>query len=671
MKNIKNIFKLFFLLTLVVFTSCDQNDYIAPEDFTDLSINMTSGASSARETEVNRFFSFMDMSAGAEHQEWRIPKGNFFLEGPIPNNLTNHDDYIINAGDTVSTDRTVHVLFKKGDTATAIQYYGVFRDSTSFRYPAYWDSTISENVEDTIKTIKVGNKWIAEHTFFLDVYDTVVAAPELRLMDGTIIDHVNTESMTFTFGDTLVFEDISNFLPENNARPDESRWRFHTLEENEDDWTYYAVDQQTRDGDMEKRLIDEQPLTRLGSFRPQLTATRARTERLKQSTDTYEVPMIVNIVPLTENLELVTTAPVVESDDDRILIPINYRLLVPTENVAIDFTVKIDGAEKEIASAAISNGNLNGERIGIIALTLATPLVPTDANKVVTVSYNGANVLSLDERPLQAFTDAAVTVYVPTPVVQQGEVTESSDDLILIKFDQEIDPATITASSNPTDGFVVTLNGNPFPINEISVDATDPKILKLKMNDKLYQNDVVTVEFTGANEIKSAGEGTLTVFAAKTVKPYFNYLISGDEGAMDDTLGDFWNIPTDNEGSITYGADPTDASNSVLSMVAAGTERLRILSGMVDFEAGKTYTLKYKQYVDGAMAGTGDKMWLWAPKIALTPNTSYATKDAWYEVTKTVTIADTNTNYLRIQINPGAGTVYFDDFVLYESSIRE
>ena len=144
MKNINKLIKTMFSLSLLtlLFISCDDDEYVAPGSFTDLSITWTSGASSARESEVNRFFSFSDISAGAEYSEWRIPSNAFFLQGPIPNNLDNHDAYIVNPGDTVSSEKTVHVLWKKGDSLTEVKYYGIFNDSTSFRFNLYYDTEL-------------------------------------------------------------------------------------------------------------------------------------------------------------------------------------------------------------------------------------------------------------------------------------------------------------------------------------------------------------------------------------------------------------------------------------------------------------------------------------------------------------------------------------------------
>lgn len=296
MNKAKNIIKALVLPVLVVLIGCSEDEYVVPGEFTDLSITWSSGAAAVRESQVNQFFSFMDMSAGATHQEWRIPKSAFFLQGPIPNNLESHDEYIIDMDDTVSTDRTVHVLWTKGDTATQVGYYATFRDSTSFVFNAYWDSDLGTQVEDTIKTEFVGGEWVAEYSFILDVYDTVVAVPQIRHLDGTVVDHENTESITLTVGDQLEVEDLSAFLEDNNARPDYTKWRAHTFEGDEDNWEYYELATQTRDGDFEKKVVDVVTFNRAGQFKIELTARRERTDNLKQSEDIIDLPITINVV---------------------------------------------------------------------------------------------------------------------------------------------------------------------------------------------------------------------------------------------------------------------------------------------------------------------------------------------------------------------------------------
>jgi len=113
----------------LLFVACD-NDFEAPsEEISDLFIVLSSGPSTLREAQVDNFFSFSDVSQGAMSREWTIPEDAFFLRGPIPNNLPKHDDFIVNPGETVSSDKTINILFKKGNSNTTIGYRAIFRVS--------------------------------------------------------------------------------------------------------------------------------------------------------------------------------------------------------------------------------------------------------------------------------------------------------------------------------------------------------------------------------------------------------------------------------------------------------------------------------------------------------------------------------------------------------------
>ncbi|KAA5824792.1 hypothetical protein FPF71_08915 [Algibacter amylolyticus] len=291
-----NILKILFLLPIILITSCNEDDYETPPSFTDLFITMSSGANEVRDSEVNQFFSFSDISAGALVTEWTIPDNSFFLEGPIPNNLPHHDSYIKEPVTNTSNEKTVSVLFKKGNSDTRIKYYGEFADSTSYRYNVF-DVETNTSIEDTIATVNIDGKWIAEHEFSIDVYDTVVAKPEIRYLNETIIDYENTSVVTLNVGDKLIIEDQSNFVENNNARPHFTTWKVLTNEENEED--RITIDSQSldREGDFEKKVIDTITFNTIGDYKIELLSRRSRTETLNESSDTFIIPTTFNVEP--------------------------------------------------------------------------------------------------------------------------------------------------------------------------------------------------------------------------------------------------------------------------------------------------------------------------------------------------------------------------------------
>lgn len=284
---------LFLSVLVLVLSSCDK-EYVAPPSFVDLSITWTSDAS-GKESEVNQFYSFSDLSAGVETTEWTIPDNAFFLRGPIPNNLENHDAYIINPGTTTSNDKTVSVLWTKGDTAAVVKYRGVFPDSTSFDFNAYFDNEIGQDVIDTIQTQFVNGEWVAEYSFTVDVYDTIVPVLTVKDLNGTLINHENTGEITLNLGDQLVFEDLSGLQPDNTGRPNNTKWRIHTLEEEVIDQRTIFVETVTR-ADVKDQVISTLTFDKVGQFRVEMTSSRDRSPQVMANEAIYDIPMIINVV---------------------------------------------------------------------------------------------------------------------------------------------------------------------------------------------------------------------------------------------------------------------------------------------------------------------------------------------------------------------------------------
>ncbi|TXE13911.1 hypothetical protein FUA26_02205 [Seonamhaeicola algicola] len=680
MNKTNNILKSLCLLSLLIssFVSCSDDEYEIPGSFVDLSITMTSGAAAERESEVNRFFSFSDISAGAEYSEWRIPNSAFFLEGPIPNNLDNHDAYIAEPSNRkVSSEKTVHVLWKKGDSLTKVGYFGVFPDSTSFRFPAYWDSDLGENVEDTIKTVKRNGKWVAEYWFNIDVYDTVVATPQVRYLDETILNHNNTQTVTLTFGDKLIFEDLSGLLENNNARPNTTVWRMHTTEANEEDQTNAYRNSYTRTN-LRERVIDTITFDELGEFKVELTATRERTDNLKQSQNTYNIPTIFNVIPLTEPLE--QTGTIVETDMDIVEVTLSHKIM-PLEGAVVDnFLVEVDGVAKTIT--AITR-NANGTKL-LIDLS-DDPILPEDDGKTVVVSYDGASSLlkSFDERPLEPFSNLPIQVYVPTPTDKIGSIVETNTDVIQVTFNQDLNPDSVANATNPATGFSIMLNGSAATISSVAVNATNPAILEFTISEGVYQDDVITVAYTGPGEIKTVGGGSIANFAADTVEPYIENLFT--DGSFEGTLGDYWFEGASGTGAIVEFS--TDQAFDGAQSVKLTNDKPRLESGRnLNYEAGETYIISYRRYIPASVdfeagfraADAGEKIWfdLGNGNAAVTPRwftNGDPVKDSWELVEVEITPGAVSNVGIRFQPVPTSGTVYtlyFDDFKVYKKEYR-
>lgn len=691
MKNIKTLLQAIFLLFLI---GCNGNDYEQPDSFTDLAWTASYGSSTTREISVEDFNTFMDLSVGSVSRTWTIPEGTFFLEGPIPNNLDDHNPYIINPGATTSSDRTVHVLFKEGNSNTVVNFHNEFADSTSFSFPAYWDTSVTPAAfKDTILfTKKVGDKWIMEYDIVLDVYDTIVPDLEIRDMNDNILDHKTLDTIYVTFGDELIFKDLTGAdLEKNNARPTRTSIRLSSIEKEgeeeqsfgifnsilyyDDPADYYTNPEVYNTLNTETVVFDRA----IGNFKCVLASQRERTEDLDADSDVYDVPVVFKVSPLDE--DFTQTGTVIELDDDRIVIPFSSKFNPIEGDVRANFTVKVDNIERSIAS--VTSAALKVDDVpntGVLIITLDTALIPTDKDKV-TVSYDGANadIKSLDNRPLLAFGNIAVGVYVPTPILQTGTIIETSDDKIQIKFNQDIDPASINGSATPEAGFIIDLNGGVGTISSVSINADNSKILELTLAEGVYRNDVITVAYTGPGDIRSVGNGIISDFVAKPVIMNEDDLLMG----IGDFEGDF--SPTWTDANGNGGADTSVTFVEPTTPIAAqsGTKvaHFQAIDGKktdlrtttnITFEAGKTYVLKYNLYVNAANTTGVNKIYYGGTQIKTTIHDwSKVAQETWVTQSVEFTPTATTNTFIRFQpIPPGVCDAYVDDLIVQIKSER-
>ncbi|MEM9340938.1 MAG: hypothetical protein AAGA66_19540 [Bacteroidota bacterium] len=679
-KKIKNIAERTVLLLFAAFIviSCD-NDYEEPQPFTDLTLTFSSGSASERKSAVNQFFSFSDVSAGVRYREWTIPENAFFLGGPIPNNLERHDDFIINPGVKMSNDKTVHVLWTQGDTATQVSYYGEFDDSTGFIFPAYFDFDIAATVYDTVSTVldsaslSQGEElWIAEYTFLVDVYDTVSAVPQIMYPDSTVIDLASTPEITIEFEDSLLFEDLSAFIPENTSRPEHTRWRLFVAGEDPADRSYNTIGSEDRSGDLEKRIIMSHTFTRVGRFQAELLARRDRDDNLRANEHTLEVPLIINVVQKSEPLTV--DGNVTEFADNTIELTLSDKLVVAGSNLIGNFTVKVDGVSVPISSITLSPDS--NKKLWIM---LDVPLEPSDASKSVTLSYDGASksLFTGDIRPLQPFTDVPIDVYVPSPISLDGSIAELESQTLQIPFDDDFSPESLTGQ----EGFftVSIVNGayaSTPTVSSIGL-AADASIIEITLDETIYSDDQITVSLSDGSSILGIGAGTPVPFDDQPVTMYDHIVFEEDfEGAS------AANWENRNPAHATMGLSTEQAvsgSNSWKVTVTTGNQFVveDNRTDMFTLPQGVSLTYEYKFL---KVDDTFDNVGPWIRNSDNTSFTQYGAKNqdfinaptgTWITNTAPKVFPTTSDGasyyaYLRHRVSAGqTGTVYIDDIRIW------
>lgn len=649
MKNIKNIIKLLLLLFVIVSCSNDD-DSESSSGFTDVAFTTNYGTDPSKESEVNQYGAFLDISAGATYHEWRIPEGAFFLKGPIPNKAKTFDQFIINPGDTVTNDRTALVLFKEGNSNTRITLYNEFDEYTEFVLPVGFDD--GDLVLDTTRTIFKDDKWIYEYDIIVDVYDTIVPDMTIRDIDGNLIDFKNTDVIDVKFEDKLIFEDLLS--PSNNARPDETKWRVFTIEENEDDEeTIFNGSTQIDTISFNKRI---------GTFKGTLRSKRIKTEDVNADEELYEMPVVFNVTPLDEDL---VVGSIEERADNTLLVRLSSRINAIEGDVSSNFTVTVNGAPRIISAVGLNPGVSSAN---FLLITLDTPIEQTDT---ATVSYDGNStaIASLDGRQLQAFTSIPVDVFIIIPAIQTGPIVELVDEKIVVPFDIALDQSSFTGD---TQGFEVLVNGTPFAIDNITPNIDDSNKIDIRLTDPIFRSDVITVSSDGTSTIKALGDGPIQAFTAQTVIMDNGDILNGDGNFEDASKwGDFGNAKP----NLTIGAPSVANDGDAAHLTAPDGSKADIRStGTYPFESGKTYVWTYKRFISASNTTIQAKNYIGGTQIkpvvdkytgAANPSGVWETKSFEF------TVPATGNFLVRIQAIPaGICDVYYDDIVIAEKEER-
>ncbi|MEM6841318.1 MAG: hypothetical protein AAF632_03770 [Bacteroidota bacterium] len=355
----KNSIILLVLVTTVLFSAC-QEEYIEPNEFSDVGWY----TSQFRETElfkigVNDYISFANLSQNEVEHFWAIDRSSFFLEGPIGRTDSVFSKYIVNPGDTMSVEKTVHVLFTQGGLQQ-VRLYNTFRDSVAFRG------------QDTLSAQKVGDLWVIDTTFVVDVYDTIVTNVLVR-QEGVDLA-LGTDTIYVEAGATLEFVDLTTV-----GRPDTRSWRVA--------------------GESSSDSTAQLTFKKLGVFEAVFTSSRAE-PNIPTDFERFILPNPIKVIPSSKPFEL--AARITETEDETLLVPFNGELN-PFANQTTNFTVTINGQPASISSVTLSTNDAT-----IVEIKMAEPIYRPDT---IVVSYVGGTLESTDTRLAQAFSDEQVIMH--------------------------------------------------------------------------------------------------------------------------------------------------------------------------------------------------------------------------------------------------------------------
>lgn len=378
--NIKIKFLAAFALLALMFTACNKDDeYEAPNSFSDVGWYIAYPQSPWPDTLLTNkddYITFSDLSQNAVSHKWEIEKGNFFLKKPIARQDSIFDDKIAGSGST--TDKTAAIWFRNSGY-NHVRLYNVFDEQVTFRGP---NGYLGE-------AKPVGDKWVIDTTFVVDVYDSIV--PQIRIeQKGVVKNHLSTTDTIYVeAGDTLEFFDLTT-----QGRPDDWQWNVGG-----------------------STVFEQSPsivLKKLGVFAENTVIMRRSGPNIPGDYEKYEIPVPIRVIPSSQPFQLFGS--IVELENQLIQIPFNGEF-APFIDQEQYFTVMLNGVQN-----TNFNLSINPDDATILDLMFNEPIYKSD---VITIEYAGNGTLeSTDTRSPEPFMET-VNMFQHEAVVYDFEDVEN------------------------------------------------------------------------------------------------------------------------------------------------------------------------------------------------------------------------------------------------------
>lgn len=381
MKNMKNKILLAFAF-LAVFIGCQDDEYEAPNSFSDFGFYTGAGQQSdTLQLNIFDYLTFSNLSQGYVSHSWTIEEGNNFLEGPINSRDSILEQFIINDGDTITDDETIHVLFNKSGYQK-VTLLNIFNDSVAFRGSSY------DRGEYTKSAQRVGDLWVIDTTIVVKVYDTIITEIEVRQF-GAVVNHESTDTIYVEAGDQVQFIDKTTI-----GEPTGRFWSIRkTLAEG-------AVSSPNDVVATSSEEVADLIFKKLGNF-----TARVGVNRTGQNTpgdgETYIIPAPFKVIPSSKPFIVVDLAR--EQEDETIQIPFNGEF-APFLDKEEFFKVSVNGVDFSVKSVIP-----NVDDSTILDIVLNEKIYRPD---VITISLlDGSGIESTDTRTPVSFPDLPVKMH--------------------------------------------------------------------------------------------------------------------------------------------------------------------------------------------------------------------------------------------------------------------
>lgn len=357
--NIKlNLLGLLLLIGAII-TGCNKDDdYEAPNSFSDVGwyFGYDNNWPDTLLTNKDDYITFSDLSQNALVHRWEIEPGNFFLKKPIARQDSIFSDKV--AGSGSSTEKTVPVWFRNSGY-NHVRLYNVFSEKVTFRGPDGYRADAKQ----------VGDKWVIDTTFVVDVYDTIV--PIIRVeQKGAVVNHTSTDTIYVEAGDSLEFFDLTT-----QGRPD--------------DWTWNVAGSTS---------LEQNPsivLKKLGAFGGNHVWMRRAGNGIPTDGERYAIRAPIKVIPSSQPFQLF--GAITELENQLIQIPFNGEF-APFLDQEQYFTVTLNGTPNTNFQISI-----NPDDATILDLMFNETIYRSDE---IIISYDGSGTLeSTDTRSPEPFTE--------------------------------------------------------------------------------------------------------------------------------------------------------------------------------------------------------------------------------------------------------------------------
>lgn len=373
----KNTIRLLALLS-ILFIGCDDNEYEAPFELSDVGFYTSTGTADQILVNLNDYVSFSDLSQGAVTHSWTIEESDAFLQGPIERTDTLLEKHIIEPRTNVSYDKTVHVLFQTSGMKK-VRLRNTFNEMVTFHGNR-------GDMDYDMPAIKQGDVYVIDTTFLVKVYPKLVPVIKVR-NEGQIADHESKDTIYIEAGSTLEFTDLSTI-----GEPTGRTWTITEALAPGEVVAENPVISSSSDS------VANIAFNRLGSFRAHMNLSRSG-QNIPGDYVSYTMNAPIKVTPSSQPFEL--TGEIIELEDETIQVPFNGEFAVFGGQEEF-FTVTVNGEEFDIASVTV-----NANDATKIDIKLAEPIYRPD---VITVSYAGGSIESTDTREAQPFSDVPVVM---------------------------------------------------------------------------------------------------------------------------------------------------------------------------------------------------------------------------------------------------------------------